>query len=122
MTVSGFDAGSGLEESQQEDVSQKELTEHLVPAQTVGVPGTRTDESASGVSGEQSGGRTVSATSEKGGFMSETTNESGPEQQPGSSEERTDVPGTDVGVGIGAGEPNTFEPEEDPDAAPAPER
>jgi hypothetical protein len=30
----------------------------------------------------------------------------------------TDIPGTDVGVGIGVGEPNTFEPEEDPDAAP----
>lgn len=28
-----------------------------------------------------------------------------------------DVPGTDVGVGATTGEPNTFEPEEDPDAA-----
>ena len=32
-----------------------------------------------------------------------------------------EVPNTETGAGIGAGEPTTFEPEEDPDAVPDPE-
>ena len=31
-------------------------------------------------------------------------------------------PDDEAGVEIGMGEPNTFEPEEDPDAAPQPDR
>ena len=31
-----------------------------------------------------------------------------------------DTSGDEVGVGLTTGEPNTFEPEEDPDAAPEP--
>lgn len=41
-------------------------------------------------------------------------------QEPADSkatDQNHEIPGTDEGVGIGAGaEPNTFEPEEDPDA------
>jgi hypothetical protein len=31
-----------------------------------------------------------------------------------------EVPNTETGAGIGAGEPSTFEPEEDPEAVPDP--
>ena len=32
-----------------------------------------------------------------------------------------EVPNTESGAGLGAGQPSTFEPEEDPDAVPDPE-
>jgi hypothetical protein len=32
-----------------------------------------------------------------------------------------EVPNTETGAGLGAGEPSTFEPEEDPEAVPNPE-
>ena len=32
-----------------------------------------------------------------------------------------EVPNTESGAGLGAGEPSTFEPEEDPDAVPDPQ-
>jgi hypothetical protein len=41
------------------------------------------------------------------------------EQSEGSDESPSAVPGTDVGVGVTTGEPNSFEPEEDPDAGAA---
>lgn len=40
-----------------------------------------------------------------------------PEQQStGESTEEGGAPNPETGVGLGAGEPNTFEPEEDPEA------
>lgn len=47
-----------------------------------------------------------------------------PQEDAASAQEKGDggVPGKDDGVGIGAdAEPNTFEPEEDPDATDTPE-
>ena len=32
-----------------------------------------------------------------------------------------EVPNTDTGAGLGAGDPSTFEPEEDPESVPDPE-
>jgi hypothetical protein len=32
-----------------------------------------------------------------------------------------EVPNTETGAGLGAGEPSTFEPEEDPESVPDPE-
>ena len=40
------------------------------------------------------------------------------ERQPKAFDDKKD----EVGVEIGMGEPNSFEPEEDPDAAPEPDR
>ena len=45
--------------------------------------------------------------------MSENTNNPGP-----TSDDVNDVPASDDGVGLGAGQPSTFEPEEDTESVP----
>ncbi len=52
--------------------------------------------------------------------MTSTENEStGPDG--GDQNPTGEVPNPETGAGIGAGEPSTFEPEEDPESVPDPE-
>ena len=50
-----------------------------------------------------------------------TTESSTPDDAGTSDVPPGEVPNTETGAGIGAGEPSTFEPEEDPEAVPDPE-
>ncbi|RZS64596.1 hypothetical protein EV187_2983 [Agromyces ramosus] len=50
------------------------------------------------------------------GTRDEGTDEGGTAKEDGLGQERT-IPSEPGSVGVGAGEPTTFEPEEDPDAA-----
>lgn len=49
------------------------------------------------------------------------TTDSTPTDGSGSDVPAGEVPNTETGAGLGAGEPSTFEPEEDPDAVTDPE-
>ncbi len=50
-----------------------------------------------------------------------TTESSTPDDAGTSDVAPGEVPNTETGAGLGAGEPSTFEPEEDPESVPDPE-